>query len=252
MRIGLIEMGHWHAEMYIEALRKLGENIVAVSDRNPDVVRNAGNELDCSHYDDLRKMLRERLDFVFSFGRHCDMPEILRELIERRIPFSTEKPACIHPREIESLPRLCEEEGVFNAASLVWRGSPWVKKLREMKSAGTLGEFAHLYFSQSPVPQNAMFVGDAIGCWIKSNESTDKTFRFSTTTQYIVVRNESVKIVRRDPPEESEVHERFDAYAEFVEDTLRSFREGRKPMAELSDVHRAMEVIVRAYSCSLR
>ncbi|RLE58726.1 MAG: gfo/Idh/MocA family oxidoreductase, partial [Thermoprotei archaeon] len=45
MRIGLIEVSHWHSGMYINALLDLGEDIVAISDRSEVIAKRIAKEL---------------------------------------------------------------------------------------------------------------------------------------------------------------------------------------------------------------
>ena len=145
MRIALIEVGHWHASMYIDRLKELGADVVAVSDRNREVATRVGRELNCKSYTDFSRLIEEeRPDFVFAFGVHVEMPSIARLLINNKIPFAMEKPAGIDHRTVRELAEGAEKQGLFNAIPLVFRIHPMVKKLLDLQEQGRIGDFTHM------------------------------------------------------------------------------------------------------------
>ena len=145
MKIGLIEVSHWHSGMYINALLDLGENIVAISDRNEIIAKKIAKELKCRYYTDYRKMLeRESLDFVFSFGRHVDMPSIIGTLIDYGVPFNTEKPCGIDYKVVERLAEKAHEKALFTSVSFVKRVSVKVGEILEFLSK--MGDIKYMYF----------------------------------------------------------------------------------------------------------
>ncbi|RLE99016.1 MAG: hypothetical protein DRJ63_06575 [Thermoprotei archaeon] len=145
MKIGLIEVSHWHSGMYIDALVALGENIVAVSDRNELLAKRVADKVKCRYYTDYREMLeREDLDFVFSFGRHVDMPDIIESLIDREIPFNTEKPCGIDYKTVEKLTEKASEKKLFTSVSFVKRISIKVQEI--LDSLNKIGEVKYMYF----------------------------------------------------------------------------------------------------------
>ncbi len=145
MRIALIEVGHWHASMYINRLKDSGSNVVAVSDRNKEVVAKVGQTLGCRSYIDFHRLLeKEKPDFVFAFGVHSQMSSIARLLIEKRIPFAMEKPVGIDHQTIEGLADLAAENEVFNAIPLVFRAHPMTERLLALREQGEMGDFTHI------------------------------------------------------------------------------------------------------------
>lgn len=141
----MIEVGHWHAHMYIEALRKLDDvDVVAISDRDREVAESMGKELGCRFYMNYLEFIeRETPDFVFAFGRHSQMPDIARALIERGINFSIEKPVALHYTQIKSLVELAQKKEVFASVSFVYRLDPMIRKVRHICAPS---DFVHLYF----------------------------------------------------------------------------------------------------------
>ncbi|MDE0808893.1 MAG: gfo/Idh/MocA family oxidoreductase, partial [Alphaproteobacteria bacterium] len=87
MKILLLEVSHWHFPLYIDALLNAGVKIVAISDRDQMIRERESVRFGCPGHADWRKALEtSRPDAVIAFGRHAEMPEIARALIDRRIP----------------------------------------------------------------------------------------------------------------------------------------------------------------------
>lgn len=145
MRIALIQVGHWHASMYIDRLKGLGADVVAVSDKDQEVATRVSRELNCKSYTDFSRLIEEeRPDFVFAFGVHAEMPSIARLLISNKIPFAMEKPAGVDHRTVRELAESAEKQGLFNAIPLVFRIHPMVKRLLDLQKQGKIGDFTHM------------------------------------------------------------------------------------------------------------
>ena len=88
MRIVLIGVSHWHTPFYLDPSLDLPDvTIVGVSD--PDVTRAgpAAAKAGCPAFADYKEMCAGlKPDFAFALGRHCDMAEEARFLIDHRIP----------------------------------------------------------------------------------------------------------------------------------------------------------------------
>ena len=102
MRIAFTGVSHWHAPMYYRpAARLAGVRIVAVSDPTLTVAESVGRELEARAFADYRELIAEaRPDFVFAFGRHCDMAETALTLIDEGIPFLIEKPGGLNFQQV--------------------------------------------------------------------------------------------------------------------------------------------------------
>src|ERR1019366_3322644 len=98
MRIVLIGVSHWHTPFYSEPVLAMPDAAIAgVSD--PDVTRAAplAARAKCPVFADYRDMCTTlKPDFAFVLGRHCDMAEEARFLIDSRIPFAIEKPCGLY------------------------------------------------------------------------------------------------------------------------------------------------------------
>ena len=125
MKLVLLEVSHWHFPLYIDALLASGAEVLAVSDRNPEVREQYANLFSCPGYANWLQALDGVVpDAAISFGRHVEMPEIGRTLIERDIPFAIEKPAGLTVDDIGDLRRRAEAARVPVAVPLVQRVGP--------------------------------------------------------------------------------------------------------------------------------
>ena len=71
-------------------------------------------------------------DFAFALGRHCDMADEARFLIESRIPFAMEKPCALNAAEAHDIARRAAAAGAFAAVPLVMRYCPMIATIREI------------------------------------------------------------------------------------------------------------------------
>ena len=134
MRIGFTGVSHWHAPMYYRpAARLAGVQIVAVSDPDPAIAERAGRELGAKAFSDHGGLVTEtRPDFVFAFGRHCDMPKIAATLIDQGIPFLLEKPGGLNHQQVSAIRDRAKAKGLHVGTGFNFRVSDMYKKIREV------------------------------------------------------------------------------------------------------------------------
>jgi len=134
MRIVLIGVSHWHTPFYSEPVLAMQDaTIVGVSD--PDAARAAplAERAKCPVYTDYREMCAKlKPDFAFVLGRHNEMADEARFLIESRIPFAIEKPCALNAAEANDIARLAAAAGAFAAVPLVVRYCPVIQTIREV------------------------------------------------------------------------------------------------------------------------
>ena len=125
MRIVMIGVSHWHTPFYSEPVLTMKDaTIVGVSD--PDAARASvlAAKANCPVFTDYREMcVRLKPDFAFVLGRHCDMANQSRFLIDSRIPFAIEKPCAINAAEAGDIARRAAAAGLFVAVPLSIRPS---------------------------------------------------------------------------------------------------------------------------------
>ncbi len=134
MRIVLIGVSHWHTPFYSDPVLEMpGVTIVGVSD--PDIARAAplAAQAKCPAFADYKEMCaRLKPDFAFALGRHCDMAEEARFLIDARIPFAMEKPCALNAAEANDIAARAAAAGVFAAVPMVFRYCPIIDAIREI------------------------------------------------------------------------------------------------------------------------
>jgi len=138
MKIAFIGASHWHLPLYLDpALEIDGVEVVGISDPDPACVKALAAQLSCAGDTDFRALCRKtRPDFVVALGRHCDMVDEARFLLEEKIPFALEKPCGLNARDAMDLAALEESSGSFAAVPLVFRNGEFTARLREMSTRG--------------------------------------------------------------------------------------------------------------------
>ena len=105
MRVALIGVSHWHTPFYSEPVLAMTDAaIVGVSD--PDVARAEplAAKAKCLVFADYRDMCAAlKPDFAFVLGRHSDMADEARFLIDSRIPFAIEKPCSVNAAQAHDI-----------------------------------------------------------------------------------------------------------------------------------------------------
>ena len=174
MKVCFIDVTHWHAPSYYRTLHDI-TGVAALTARNPETGKGVAASLGSQFYDDWREMVaQERPDFVFALGRHCEMAETARFLLEEGVPFAMEKPMGLNLAEVEDLAKLARSKSAFVAVPFSIRLSPWVWKVREMEGGGADFSHASLRFMSGPVsryyendnPWNLQLAAAGGGCLI--------------------------------------------------------------------------------------
>ena len=138
MKLVFIGASHWHLPLYLEpALDAPGARVVGISDPDPSFVATWSGKLGCSGDVDFRALCRKtKPDFAFALGRHSDMVEEARFLLEEGIPFAIEKPCGLNERDVAGLAALEARSGGFSAVPLVFRNGDFTARLRDMGAEG--------------------------------------------------------------------------------------------------------------------
>ena len=146
MRIAILGASHWHVRlMYVEALQRLGHEIVALGDDAPGKLALAADLVDCPSYTDYGQLVAEQQpDFIFAHAPHADMTDLARWLVERHLPFHMEKPMGVAWRQLEPVATMAAADGLFVSVALVSRYyaiAQWLKERQEQ-----LGRVNHYYY----------------------------------------------------------------------------------------------------------
>ena len=151
MRVAFVGVSHWHLPLYLEPARALADvEIVGMSDPSAAVAEAAAARVGCPAFADPGALLeRTRPEFVFVLGRHCDMAETARALIERAIPFAVEKPAGISAAEVEDLAARARRARAFAAIPFVFRQSQLFDTIREIAAGEAFRYLAFKFIAGS-------------------------------------------------------------------------------------------------------
>src|SRR5262245_25928306 len=321
MRIVLIGVSHWHTPFYSEPVLAMPDaTIVGVSD--PDASRAAplAERAKCPVFTDYREMCSKLApDFAFVLGRHIEMADEARFLIESRIPFAIEKPCARNVREAQDIAHRARTAGVFAAVPLVMRYCPIVATIREIAAGERIqylsfkfvGGMVERYHQQQvewvidravsgggpllnlgihhvdlcrvlldnaaltvtgsmmsnraaglTIEDHAIMLmqGGGASCMVETgylypapNSVFDMHYSIRTEKHYFAARDNSLlEIVTNDRQRTTREMKLTNVffYPEFVRDTLLRFKEGRLPIADLSDNAAAVALIEQAYRMS--
>ena len=133
MRLAFIGISHWHQTLYIEPALELPDvAIVGVSDPDARIATSWAERLGCAGFEDFRDLCEAvRPDFVFALGKHSDMADEARCLIDLGIPFALEKPCGVSSAELRDLVQRSAAKGAFAAVPFVFRNGELVRELQE-------------------------------------------------------------------------------------------------------------------------
>lgn len=321
MRIVLIGVSHWHTPFYSEPVLEMPDaRIVGVHDQAADRAAALAARAKCPVFTDYRDMCAKlQPDFAFVLGRHCDMAEAARFLIDSRIPFAIEKPCAVNAAEARDIAQRAAAAGVFAAVPLVFRYCPIIDTIREVAkdeaiqylSFKFVGGMVDRYHQQKVewvidratsgggpllnlgihfVDLCRVLLGDAAltvtgsmmsnraahltiedhavmlmqgggaSCMVETgylypapNSVFDMHYSIRTDNHYFAARDNSLlEIVTNDRHRSTREMKLTNVffYPEFVRDTLRRVRDGRKPIADLTDNAEAVALIEAAYALS--
>ncbi|MDA9504429.1 hypothetical protein XI09_06625 [Bradyrhizobium sp. CCBAU 11386] len=149
-RVVVVGVSHWHSTYdaaYIELLRDMKVDVVGIADENERIVRNRAERFKVEPFQDYREMIdRTRPDFIVGLGRHVDMPEIFRHLVETGIPFLMEKPWGVDDVTVRELAELASKRNSWVCVPYFARYTPWAEVARSMVQSGEVGAISHIVF----------------------------------------------------------------------------------------------------------
>ena len=149
-RIAVIDVSHWHSTYdasYLKILTDLERDIVGVSDRDEAIARDRARRFNSVPFTDYREMIEKtRPEFVIALGRHSDMPQTFRYLVDAGVPFIMEKPWGTDADTVAGLAELAEHRGAWVGAPFVTRTSFWSLTAKRMVEQGEFGRISHITF----------------------------------------------------------------------------------------------------------
>ena len=172
IRVAVVGVGHWHTVIdarYVDHLRDLGTQLVAVSDPDSAIAESRGLLFGAPSYTDFREMLSEtEPDFVVALGKHSAMAETADYLVDTGYPFMMEKPMALSAEELRPVVERAEAKGTFVAVPYAIRRSEFVRRATEMVERGEFGTISHTQFRMiRPTPQRYIDCGSE---WMLGSE----------------------------------------------------------------------------------
>ena len=152
MRIAIIGVSHWHAPLYYRpAARLAGVRIVGVSDQDLLLAETVGHEVEARAFADYRDLIADtRPDYVFAFGRHCDMAEIASTLIDAGIPFLVEKPGGLNYQQVAGIRDRAEAKGLHAGTGFNFRVSDLYKRFQAVIGEDPVTHASFRYIAGGP------------------------------------------------------------------------------------------------------
>jgi predicted dehydrogenase len=149
-RFAVIDVSHWHSThdaAYCRILRDLDREIVGVSDRNALIAEDRARRFGGLAFTDYRQMIEAtKPEFVIALGRHADMPDTFRYLVETGLPFIMEKPWGTDPDTVASLVALAAQHNTWVTVPFINRASHWALTARRMIEDGAFGTISHIVY----------------------------------------------------------------------------------------------------------
>jgi predicted dehydrogenase len=150
LRVAVAGVGHYHAAfhpVYLDLVQRHGGELVAVADSNVALAEDRARRFGAVAYGDFRRMIEEQHpDFVLGLGRHYEMPEIFRGLVEAGVPFLMEKPWGVDASTVQELARLAQQRNAWVATPFAFRYTRWAETARDLKQRRELGTISHIRF----------------------------------------------------------------------------------------------------------
>lgn len=149
-RIAVIDVSHWHSTYdasYLRILAHLEREIVGVSDSNLAIAADRAQRFNSVPFTDYREMLEQtKPEFVIALGRHSDMPETFRYLVDAGLPFIMEKPWGTDAETVAGLADYAGSRGAWAAAPFFTRTMFWALTAKQMIARGEFGRLSHMVF----------------------------------------------------------------------------------------------------------
>ncbi|MGI9525252.1 MAG: Gfo/Idh/MocA family protein [Hyphomicrobiaceae bacterium] len=145
VKVAIIETSHWHVPLYIDGLMAADIDVVAISDATRSSSSDAlASRLGARTYDRVSDLLKhEQIDFAFAFGRHCDLPQVAKSLIQAGVPFSVEKPCGMCSDDVAEILNAAEAANLYVAVPYIYRVSDLCHAVEDLEG-GLPSDFTHL------------------------------------------------------------------------------------------------------------
>jgi predicted dehydrogenase len=146
MRVVLLGVSHWHAQMHLDAVRFSGGEIIAAWDRDADTGAAFAATHSLPVCRSVGQALAARPDLVVLMGSPPDLLEVALEVMAIDVPMILEKPASSTTVGLAPIVAEALRRGSFVGVPLPNRFGPIVREMAELEGQGRLGKLAHAHF----------------------------------------------------------------------------------------------------------
>ncbi|QDT55886.1 Inositol 2-dehydrogenase [Caulifigura coniformis] len=143
-----IGAGHF-GPIQLDSWRRVrGARIEAVCDRNLTAARSAAERFTVPRFGAAVEELVDQVrpDFIDVVTRPESHRELIEFAIDRKLHVLCQKPLAPSLEEAQTLVRRCNDAGVRLMVTEIWRWQPWYRKVRQMITAGEIGQPFHARF----------------------------------------------------------------------------------------------------------
>lgn len=131
MRIALLGVSHWHAQMHADAALFSGAQLCAAWDKNPGIAASFAARHAIPAEDTLAAALASGPDLCVVMGHPRDVPSLAQAVIEAGIPMVLEKPAASSTSQLQTIATAAKQHSAFVAVPLANRFSPALRHQAE-------------------------------------------------------------------------------------------------------------------------
>ncbi len=140
---GLVVGAGYFSDFHLDAWSRIsGATIIGVCDLDKAKARAAANKYEIDHvYSDVTSALeRDDLDFVDLATGPTGRLELVRQLIERRLPIICQKPLADHFDEAKQIIDAANNSGLPFMVHENFRFQPWYREIKSLLSQGAIGK----------------------------------------------------------------------------------------------------------------
>lgn len=146
-KVAVCGVSHWHADMHLGGLKRVGAQIVGIHDEDLSVATKIASEQSAPEFVDLAEMVRStRPDLVVALGTPTAVLNSARWLIANGVPCIVEKPIGLTGTDIVPLLDAARAANAFASVPLVNRYSELWRRLEQLRDDGSAGDVVHANF----------------------------------------------------------------------------------------------------------
>jgi len=146
MRVALLGVSHWHAQMHLDAVRFSGGEVIATWDRNADAGATFAATHGLSACRSVGQALAARPDLVILMGSPQYVPQVASEVMAANVPMILEKPASSTTDGLAPVVEEALRRGSFVGVPLPNRFGPIFREMAELEKQGRFGKPGHGHF----------------------------------------------------------------------------------------------------------